>query len=100
MVDRRCCGPLSCTAVAAVVCALTLCVQPAQAAASGGETTRPLKANVVFFLTDDQDQVLGGSFPHTAPNDATPLPKTSFWMSAAGATATNFYIHTPIWCAF
>ena len=30
--------------------------------------------NIVFILTDDQDQVLGGSFPTTS--GATPMPKT------------------------
>ena len=35
-------------------------------------TSRP---SIVFFLTDDQDQMLGGSFPTTAPGMATPLPK-------------------------
>jgi N-acetylglucosamine-6-sulfatase len=54
--------------------------------------------NVIFFLTDDQDQVLGGSFPRAAPNGATPLRKTSKFMEADGATADAFYIHTPICC--
>ena len=35
----------------------------------------PRPANIVYFVTDDQDQMLGGSFPTTAPGMATPLPK-------------------------
>ena len=31
--------------------------------------------NIVFFLTDDQDQLLGASFPPTAPNGVSPMPK-------------------------
>ena len=54
--------------------------------------------NIVFFLTDDQDQMLGGSFPQTAPGKATPMPKTKNLFEAGGATATNFFIHTPICC--
>jgi len=54
-------------------------------------TSRP---NIVWFLTDDQDQVLGGSFPPSS--EATPMPKTKRLMQDQGAHATNFYIHTPI----
>ena len=63
--------------------------------AAAGQQKRP---NIVFFLTDDQDQVLGGSFPHAAPNGATPLPKASALLAAEGATSDAFYIHTPICC--
>lgn len=52
--------------------------------------------NIVFFLTDDQDQILGSSFP--VMNDATPMPKTQALMADKGSTATSFYIHTPICC--
>ena len=42
---------------------------------TGTETEKqPEKPNIVFFLTDDQDQVLGASFPPTAPNGVTPMP--------------------------
>lgn len=54
------------------------------------------KPNIVFFLTDDQDQMLGGSFP--PHNGITPLPKTNSQLAEKGATATNFFIHTPICC--
>ena len=54
--------------------------------------------NIVFFLTDDQDQVLGASFPPTAPDGITPMPKTQALMVEGGVTATKFYIHTPICC--
>ena len=29
---------------------------------------------IVFFLADDQDQLLGGSFPPTSPDGVTPMP--------------------------
>ncbi len=56
------------------------------------------KPNIVWFLTDDQDQMLGASFPPTAPGGATPMPKTKAKMADMGVTATNFFIHTPICC--
>ena len=34
------------------------------------------KPNIVLFLTDDQDQMLGASFPRNAPGGATPMPRT------------------------
>ena len=46
-----------------------------------------------WFLTDDQDQMLGSSFP---THGATPMPKTQALMADMGATATNFFVHTPI----
>eukprot|EP00039_Didymoeca_costata_P011721 m.165843 g.165843 ORF g.165843 m.165843 type:complete len:551 (+) comp15267_c0_seq3:46-1698(+) len=61
-------------------------------------TNAAKKPNIVFFLTDDQDQVLGASFPLTAGEDVTPLPKTKALLADKGATATAFYIHTPICC--
>ena len=71
---------------------------PALAADGGGFVAAPLtsRPNIVYFLTDDQDQVLGGSFPPRAPGGATPMPKTNAKMALAGATATNFFVHTPI----
>jgi hypothetical protein len=41
-------------------------------------------------------QMLGSSFP--PHGDATPMPKTKALMADLGATATNFFIHTPICC--
>jgi N-acetylglucosamine-6-sulfatase len=55
---------------------------------------RPAKPNLVWFLTDDQDQLLGASFPIL--NGATPMPKTKKLMQDQGAYAENWYIHTPI----
>ena len=60
------------------------------------------KPNIVLFLTDDQDNLLGGSFPATSPNGATPMPKTKQVLAEQGATAENFFIHTlkrPTSCA-
>ena len=54
------------------------------------------RPNIVWFLTDDQDQMLGGSFPQI--NGTGPMPKTKALMADLGATANNFYIHTPICC--
>lgn len=59
------------------------------------------KPNIIWFLTDDQDQMLGGSFPPTTTvngDTATPMPKTLALMANQGATASNFFIHTPICC--
>lgn len=55
---------------------------------------RPAKPNIIWFLTDDQDQMLGGAFPPTS--GSTPMPKTKKLMQDEGALATNWYIHTPI----
>jgi hypothetical protein len=55
----------------------------------------PGAPNIVFFLTDDQDQKLGGSFPM---HGVTPMPKTQALMVENGATAENWFIHTPICC--
>ena len=38
--------------------------------------------------------MLGSSFP--THNGQTPMPKTQALMADAGATATNFFVHTPI----
>ena len=55
--------------------------------------------NIVFFLTDDQDILLGGALPAASPGGATPLPRTKELLFDKGAHATNFFIHTPICCA-
>merc|ERR1719453_2178316 len=52
--------------------------------------------NLVVVLTDDQDQLLGASFPTTAPNDATPMPKTRELLVERGVTFTHMMVHTPI----
>jgi len=61
-----------------------------------GAAAKPSKPSIVWFLTDDQDQMLGASFP--TKGDATPLPKTRSLMADMGSTAENFFIHTPICC--
>lgn len=55
------------------------------------ELSRP---NIIFILTDDQDQMLGGSFPIL--NQATPMPKTLEILSKGGVTFVNAFVHTPI----
>jgi len=56
--------------------------------------TKHQRPNIVWFLTDDQDQMLGGSFPQL--NGQGPMPQTQELMAQEGATAERFYIHTPI----
>ncbi|CAE7221123.1 GNS [Symbiodinium natans] len=69
-----------------------LALRPARTASEG-----VLKVpNIIWILTDDQDQVLGGSFPPTSPGGATPMPKTKRLLSDAGIWAENWYIHVPI----
>lgn len=72
--------------------------QPTAAAAVETNITRAKQPNIVWFLTDDQDNLLGGSFPPTSVGGVTPMPKTRSVLADAGATATNFFIHTPICC--
>ena len=64
--------------------------------AVGAAAAPPSKPNIVWFLTDDQDQLLGASFPPTAAGGATPMPQTKELMAEQGTTAANFYIHTPV----
>ena len=54
------------------------------------------KPNIVWFLTDDQDQMLGASFPEL--NGVGPMPQTKAILQVGGSMATNFFIHTPICC--
>jgi N-acetylglucosamine-6-sulfatase len=68
------------------------------AAAATAAAAAPAHPNIVWFLTDDQDQMLGGSFPTVSPGGATPLPKVQKLMVEEGTMATNFFIHTPICC--
>ena len=65
-----------------------------QLAIGAASAARP--PNIVYFVTDDQDQMLGGSFPTTAPGMATPLPKVRELMVEGGATFENMFIHVPI----
>ena len=54
--------------------------------------------NIIWFLTDDQDQKLGGSFPQLG--GVGPMPKTKALLADQGATASNWFIHTPICCEY
>ena len=72
---------------------LLLSLVAASPAATSAANKQP---NIVWFLTDDQDQLLGASFPRAAPGGATPMPKTKKLMEDQGAMAMNFHIHTPI----
>ena len=45
--------------------------------------------SMIFILTDDQDIHLGGM---------EPLPKTRKLLGQEGASATNWFIHTPVCC--
>lgn len=58
------------------------------------KSNKPKRPNLVWFLTDDQDQQLGGSFPQEL--SGTPMPKTKALMQDGGVYADNWYIHTPI----
>ena len=50
-----------------------------------------LPPNIVFFLTDDQDQVLGASFPPTAEN-VTPMPRVKELMVDGGVMVRDLLI--------
>ena len=50
--------------------------------------------NIVYVVTDDQDQMLGASFPKTT--DATPMRQTEELLVKGGVTFSNFFIHVPI----
>ena len=58
-------------------------------------TATPERPNIVWFLTDDQDQMLGASFPELQPG-VGPMPRTRHHLQSKGATAERFYAHTPI----
>ena len=60
-------------------------------AAPGCAAARAVKPNIIFVLTDDEDTVLGGDSARAMPSG---LPA----LSARGATATNWFVHTPV-CA-
>ena len=49
------------------------------------------KPNIIFVLTDDEDTVLGG-------DGVEAMPKGLPAISARGATAANWFVHTPV-CA-
>ena len=53
------------------------------------------RPNVVYVVTDDQDQMLGSSFP-TVFGGETPMPKTKKVLVDEGLTFSNFFIHVPI----
>eukprot|EP00756_Hemistasia_phaeocysticola_P043841 Hpha_TRINITY_DN17415_c0_g1::TRINITY_DN17415_c0_g1_i1::g.85729::m.85729/K01137/GNS; N-acetylglucosamine-6-sulfatase len=61
--------------------------------------TGPLgyKPNIVFFLTDDQDRILGSS-GYTAEGSLEAMPATRNVLTRKGAFFENFMVHTPICC--
>ena len=71
---------------------LLLLAVPVHGAAMGGGEALP---NIVWFLTDDQDQMLGASFPELNGGRG-PMPKTKRVLQEQEAMAERFYIHTPI----
>jgi N-acetylglucosamine-6-sulfatase len=79
--------------MAVTLLAVTLLLTLLPHRAAGAPVKRP---NIVWFVTDDQDQLLGGSFPQLG--NVGPMPQTKKLMQAGGAMATNFFIHTPICC--
>ena len=66
------------------------------ATSDASPSSPPSKPNIVWFVTDDQDQYLGGSFPEHG--GVGPLAQTKALMQEKGSMATNFFIHTPICC--
>ena len=52
-------------------------------------TALPTKPNIVLFLQDDQDFVMGGW---------RPMNQTLQLIAAKGLFATNWFIHTPVCC--
>lgn len=46
---------------------------------------------ILYVVTDDQDQMLGGSFP----SEQTPMPKTAK-IASESLVFTNFFVHVPI----
>jgi len=53
--------------------------------------------NIIYIVTDDEDQMLGSSFPTVLENGtATPLAKTQEVLVNKGMIFENMYIHVPI----
>ncbi len=55
-------------------------------------TPRPplgFQPNIVLFLTDDQDEILGSR---------NAMPQAARLLAAKGAVASNWFIHTPVCC--
>jgi len=68
---------------------LLLLLVPLFSADAFNSTAAPRKPNIVLVLVDDQDMTLGGW---------TPMKQTEKLWSAQGATANNWFIHTPVCC--
>jgi N-acetylglucosamine-6-sulfatase len=68
---------------------LALLCAPCAVAAANTPKRQSKKPNIVLFLCDDQDLTLGGW---------TPMKQTTEVWSSKGATAKNWFIHTPVCC--
>jgi arylsulfatase A-like enzyme len=68
---------------------MLLCTLAATIAAAA-----PSRPNIIYFLTDDQDQMLGGSFPQVG--GVGPMGETKRLLQDEGSMAERFYVHTPI----
>lgn len=76
-----------CQLTLALACVLPTAATEAVADSSGKKVAK--KPNIVLFLCDDQDLTLGGW---------TPMKQTTEVWSSKGATAKNWFIHTPVCC--
>jgi len=60
---------------------------PSTKTAGAAATRVDMRPNIIYFLTDDQDMMLGG---------LTPMKKARILLAEQGASAENFFVHTPI----
>ena len=69
---------------------------------AGASTTTSTKPNIVLFLTDDEDVVLGGfgmgGGGDTATEPTQPLPRHVPALRSRGTLITHWYANTPVCC--